>query len=152
MTETNHKEFMQHAYEQAKKSYTEGGLPIGAVMVENDKIIGVGHNRRVQDNDPTSHGEMDCFRRVGRRKSYKNITLYTTLSPCMMCAGTIIQFGIPKVVIGENINFSGNIDFLREHGIEVILLNDPVCEKLMNTFIEENPELWFEDIAGRENV
>jgi cytosine/creatinine deaminase len=144
--------FMKVAYEQAHKSYKEGGLPIGAVMAENGQVIGEGHNRRVQDGDPTAHGEMDCFRNVGRRANYQNITLFTTLSPCMMCAGTVVQFGIPRVVIGENKSFSGNIDFLKEHGVDVILLNDPNCESLMSTFISEKPDLWDEDIAGREHV
>jgi cytosine/creatinine deaminase len=148
----NHDYFMKVAYEQAHKSYKEGGLPIGAVMVENGQIIGKGHNRRVQDGDPTAHGEMACFRNVGRRPNYHNVTLFTTLSPCMMCAGTVVQFGVPHVVIGENKSFSGNIDFLKQHGVEVTLLNDPDCESLMRTFISEKPDLWDEDIAGRENV
>ncbi|NTV11614.1 MAG: nucleoside deaminase [Zoogloea sp.] len=152
MTTNDHHRFMQAAYQQALKSYNEGGLPIGAVMVENGEIIGAGHNRRVQDGDPTAHGEMDCFRRVGRRPDYRNVTLYTTLSPCMMCAGTVVQFGIPRVVIGEDQTFPGNMAFLREHGVEVILLNDPECEALMRRFISEKPVLWNEDIAGREHV
>lgn len=152
MSINNHSLFMQLAYQQAVKSYKEGGVPIGAVMVEHNKIIGEGYNRRVQDNDPTSHGEMDCFRRVGRRPGYFDVTLYTTLSPCMMCAGTIVQFGIPRVVIGENKSFAGNIEFLKAHGVDVILLDDPACESLMSTFITNNPKLWNEDIAGREHV
>lgn len=144
--------FMEAAYQQALKSYNEGGLPIGAVMVEDGHVIGAGHNRRVQDGDPTAHGEMDCFRRVGRRPDYQDVTLFTTLSPCMMCAGTIVQFGIPRVVIGENRSFPGNIEFLREHGVDVVLLNDPQCEALMQKFISEQPGLWNEDIAGREHV
>ena len=103
--------FMRAAYEQAVKSYEEGGLPIGAAMVENGVVIAVGHNRRVQDGDPIAHGEMDCLRKAGRRRDYAGITLYTTLSPCMMCAGTILQFGINSVVIGEARNFPGNIEF-----------------------------------------
>ena len=102
MSKNDNQHFMQAAYQQALMSYQEGGLPIGAVMVEHDIVIGAGHNRRVQDGDTIAHGEMDCFRRVGRRPNYQNITLFTTLSPCMMCAGTIVQFGIPRVVIGEN--------------------------------------------------
>lgn len=143
---------MQAAYQQALKSYNEGGLPIGAVMVENGAIIAMGHNRRVQSGDPTAHGEMDCLRAAGRRSRYGNITLYTTLSPCMMCAGTIVQFGIPRVVVGEDRNFKGNIDFLVSHGIDVRLLNDPDCERLMAKFIAEQPTLWDEDIAGNEDV
>jgi cytosine/creatinine deaminase len=152
MSKNDNQYFMQAAYQQALMSYQEGGLPIGAVMVEHDIVIGAGHNRRVQDGDPIAHGEMDCFRRVGRRPNYQNITLFTTLSPCMMCAGTIVQFGIPRVVIGENKSFPGNIEFLREHGVEVVLLNDSQCESLMKRFITEKPNLWEEDIAVREHV
>lgn len=144
--------FLEQAYKQALKSYHEGGLPIGAVMVEGGEVIAEGHNRRVQDGDPTAHGEMDCFRRAGRRQRYENITLYTTLSPCMMCAGTIIQFGIDRVVVGEKENFKGNIDFLRNHGIRVTLMDDEKCKVLMRQFINKSPELWDEDIAGRECV
>ena len=144
--------FMRAALEQALISYHEGGLPIGAVMVENGAIISAGHNRRVQDGDPTAHGEMDCLRKAGRRARYDSVTLYTTLSPCMMCTGTVLQFGIRKVVIGEDRNFSGNIALLRSHGVDVVLLNDPDCIALMRRFITERPELWDEDIAGREEV
>ena len=143
---------MKMALEEATISYNEGGLPIGAVMVESGKVIATGHNRRIQDDDPIAHGEMDCFRRAGRRSRYNDITIYTTLSPCMMCSGTILQFGVPRVVIGENQNFPGNIDFLRDHGVEVVLLNDPGCISLMSRFIAEHPELWDEDIAGRTDV
>jgi creatinine deaminase len=144
--------FMRAAFEQALTSYHEGGLPIGAVMVENGVIVSAGHNRRVQNGDPTAHGEMDCLRRAGRRPRYDGVTLYTTLSPCMMCTGTIIQFGIKRVVIGENQNFPGNIEFLRSHGVDAVLLNDAECIALMKRFIAERPEVWDEDIAGRENV
>ena len=144
--------FMRAAFEQALISYHEGGLPIGAVMVEDGAIISAGHNRRVQDGDPTAHGEMDCLRKAGRRARYDSVTLYTTLSPCMMCTGTVLQFGIRKVVIGEDRNFSGNIALLRSHGVDVVLLNDPDCIALMRRFITERPELWDEDIAGREDV
>ena len=145
-----HRAFMRAAFEQALKSYNEGGLPIGAVMVENGAIVSAGHNRRVQDGDPMAHGEMDCLRRAGRRARYDGVTLYTTLSPCMMCAGTVVQFGIPAVVVGEDQNFPGNLEFLRAHGIEIVLLNDPECLSLMQRFIRERPELWDEDIAGRQ--
>ena len=144
--------FLAKAFDQAQKSYDEGGLPIGAAMVENGTLIGVGHNRRVQDGDPTAHGEMDCFRRVGRRPDYRGVSLYTTLSPCMMCAGTIVQFGIGRVVVGEDRSFPGNLDFLREHGVEVELVDDARCTQLMQRFIREQPALWNEDIAGRERV
>jgi creatinine deaminase len=143
---------MRSAYGQALKSYDEGGLPIGAEMVENGEMIAVGHNRRVQDGDPIAHGEMDCLRKAGRRADYAGVTLYTTLSPCMMCSGTIVQFGIKSVVVGEAKNFPGNIGFLQQHGVDVVLLNDPDCTELMARFIRERLELWFEDIAGREKV
>jgi creatinine deaminase len=145
-------EFMTAALEQAEKSYREGGLPIGAVMVEEKRIVARGHNKRVQEGDPIAHGEMDCLRNGGRRSRYDNVTLYTTLSPCMMCSGTILQFGIPRVVVGEEVSFPGNIEFLRRHGVEVRLLDDGRCKDLMQRFIREKPELWDEDIAGRERV
>jgi len=146
------KTFMRLAFEEALKSYHEGGLPIGAVMAEEGHIIASGHNNRVQNGDPTAHGEIDCFRKAGRRTQYKTVTLYTTLSPCMMCSGTILQFGIGRVVVGENHNFPGNIDFLRERGVEIHVLNDTDCRELMKRFIKEKPDLWNEDIAGRTNV
>lgn len=143
---------MKLAYEQALASYREGGLPIGAVMVEDGTVVAAGHNRRVQEGDPTAHGEMDCFRRAGRRPRYDAVTLYTTLSPCMMCSGTILQFGVPRVVIGEDLNFPGNPELLREHGVDVVVVDDPECIALMRRFIAEKPELWDEDIAGRTRV
>ncbi|HEX7181507.1 MAG TPA: nucleoside deaminase [Thermoanaerobaculia bacterium] len=145
-------DFMTLALEQAEKSYREGGLPIGAVMVEEGRVVGRGHNKRVQEGDPIAHGEMDCLRNAGRRRRYDTITMYTTLSPCMMCSGTILQFGIPRVVVGEDVSFPGNLDFLRQHGVEVRLLNDERCIGLMQRFIQEKPEVWDEDIAGRERV
>jgi cytosine/creatinine deaminase len=151
-TDRNDAEHLRAAFEQALKSYNEGGLPIGAVMVERGEVIARGHNRRVQDGDPTAHGEMDCLRRAGRRGRYDQVTLYTTLSPCMMCAGTIVQFGIGRVVIGEDRNFPGNAGFLRDHGVDVRLLDDPDCVELMARFIRERPDLWDEDIAGRTRV
>lgn len=144
--------FLRLAFEQALKSYSEGGLPIGAVLIKNGQLVAQGHNRRVQEGDPIAHGEMDCLRRAGRQPSYSNMTLYTTLSPCMMCSGTVVQFGIPRVVVGENSNFPGNLDFLRSHGVEVLLVEDPQCIELMRRFISERPDLWDEDIAGRTNV
>lgn len=148
----NHNYFMQKAYEQALAGYQEGGLPIGAVMVDynTNEIIAEGRNRREQENDPIAHGEMDCIRKAGRRKRYDNIILYTTLSPCMMCSGTIVQFGIKKVVVGEDVNFKGNIDFLRSNGVDVTLLDDQNCKDLISRFIKEKPELWDEDIAGND--
>jgi cytosine deaminase len=139
--------FMDIALSEATKGYEEGGVPIGAVLTEDGQVIARGHNRRVQAGDPTAHGEMDCLRAAGRRVSYRNTVLYTTLSPCMMCAGTIVQFKIPRVVIGDDNNFSGNIDFLRGRGVEVVVVQSRRCVELMRRFIEEKPELWNEDIA-----
>ncbi len=144
------KKFMRLAYEEAKAGYEEGGVPVGAVMVENGKVIGRGRNRRVQDDNPVSHGETDCMKNTGRRPDYSKVTMYTTLSPCMMCTGTIIQFGIGRVVIGEDKNFPGNIGFLRQRGVEVTLVDDQDCIELMHKFIAERPDLWYEDIAGNE--
>jgi creatinine deaminase len=149
MAEISLQNLMRLAWEQAKKSYDEGGLPIGAILTDGDRVIGAGHNRRVQDGDPTAHGEMACLRNAGRRPDYRGLTLFTTLSPCMMCAGTIVQFGIPKVVVGENESFTGNMEFLKEHGVEVVLMDDPDCKALMQQFIREKPDLWDEDIVGR---
>ena len=143
--------FMKLAYAQALKSYQEGGLPIGAVLTEKGQVLAAGHNRRVQDGDPIAHGEIDCLRKAGRRPRYDHTTLYTTLSPCMMCSGAILQFGISRVVVGEDRNFPGNIDFLRSRGVDAVLLDDASCIALMRRFIEEHPTLWDEDIAGREH-
>ena len=144
--ENYNKEHYKATLEQALKGLNEGGIPIGAVLVKDNEIIGRGHNQRVQKDNPILHGEMDCFQNTGRQKSYKGTTLYTTLSPCMMCSGTIVQFKIPKVVIGENINFDGNIEFLKSRGVEVVLLNDAQTISMMKKFIDENDALWNEDI------
>lgn len=135
------------AYELALKSYEDGGCPIGSVLARGSEILGEGHNQRVQKGDPIAHGEMDALRNAGRQASYAGTTLYTSLSPCMMCAGTIVQFKIPRVVVAENTTFGGNEDFLRERGVEVVVLDDPRCIALMRRFIAEQPALWNEDIA-----
>ena len=135
------------AITQASKSASEGGIPIGAVLVDDHGVVAVGYNRRVQDGNPIAHGEMDCLRNAGRRKDYRDVTLYTTLTPCMMCAGTIVQFKIPRVVIGENRTFRGNEEFLRAHGVEVTVLDEPRCVAIMQKFQSEHPDLWKEDIA-----
>ena len=139
--------FLRLAYDEAKRGYDEGGCPIGSVLAEGERLIASGRNRRVQDGDPIAHGEMDCLRRAGRQKSYRRMTLYTSLSPCMMCTGTIIQFGIPRVVVGEAVNFPGNPELLRQRGVEVVIADDPDCITLMRRFIAEKPQLWAEDIA-----
>jgi len=139
--------FMKLALQEAELGLAEGGVPIGAVMVEEGMVIGRGHNRRVQDGNPVSHGETDCMKNAGHRPSYRGVTMYTTLSPCMMCTGTILQFGIRRVVIGEAQNFGGNIDFLTSKGTDVTVLDDPDCIAMMSKFIREKPAIWFEDIA-----
>jgi cytosine/creatinine deaminase len=146
-TDDDHR-FMRAALDEARRGYDEGGVPVGSVLVENGRLVARGHNRRVQEGDPIAHGEMDCLRRAGRRPHYRNTTLYTTLSPCMMCTGTILQFGIPRVVVGERANFEGNGAFLAERGVDVVVLDDADCIDLMARFIRERPELWNEDIAG----
>lgn len=138
------------AYDEGKAGFDEGGCPIGSVLAEGDRVIAQGRNQRVQAGDPIAHGEMDCLRKAGRQRSYRQMTLYTSLSPCMMCSGTIVQFGIPRVVIGEATNFAGNPDFLRDRGVDVIIADDADCIALMKRFIEQRPELWYEDIMALE--
>ena len=120
MSETDHR-FLMVAYEEALAGFEEGGCPIGSVLAEGDRMLGRGRNQRVQQGDPIAHGEMECLRRAGRQNSYRRMTLYTSLSPCMMCTGTIVQFGIPRVVIGENKTFGGNEEVLRSRGVEVLI-------------------------------
>jgi cytosine deaminase len=132
----------------ALKGYEEGGVPVGSLLARGGEVVAEGWNRRVQMGDPIAHGEMDCLRNAGRQRSYGDTTLYTSLSPCMMCAGTIVQFNIPAVVILENRNFGGNEDFLRAHGVAVAIVDDRRCVELMARFIAERPDLWNEDIGG----
>lgn len=139
-------EFMQLAIDEAKKGRSEGGIPIGSVLVKEGKLIARGHNKRVQESNPILHGEMDCLNNAGRIGSYRNTVIYSTLMPCYMCAGTIVQFKIPKVIVGESKTFSGAREFMESHGVEVIDLNLPECINMMDDFIREKPELWNEDI------
>ena len=139
-------QLIEKAFEEAKTSFDAGGLPIGAALARDGQLISTGHNQRVQAGDPIAHGEMDCLRKAGRQKSYGNMTLYTSLSPCMMCAGTIVQFKIPRIVINDTQNFGGNENFLREHGVDVVDVAHPASIELMARFISENPKLWNEDI------
>lgn len=139
--------FMAAAIEEARKGLAEGGIPIGSVLVKNNEIIGKGHNKRVQENNPVIHAEIDCLRNAGRIGVYSNTTLYSTLMPCYLCAGASVQFGIKKVIAGEDETFSGAREFMESHGIEVINLNLDECKRLMKEFIELNPDLWFEDIG-----
>lgn len=138
---------MQEAINQAKISLREGGIPIGSVLVRNNEIISVGHNQRVQKKNPILHGEMDCLLNAGRQSSYRDCVIYSTLMPCYMCGGTIVQFNIPKVIVGENKTFEGSLDFMQSHGVEVVNLMLDECIELMEDFIKEHPELWWEDIG-----
>lgn len=141
--------FIKEAIDEANISLNEGGIPIGSVLVYDGKIIGRGHNKRVQKDSVVLHGEMDALENTGRLPAsiYKKCTLYTTLSPCPMCSGAILLYGIPKVVIGENKTFLGSESLLRENGVEVVVLDNKDCKNLMNLFIEAKPELWNEDIG-----
>ena len=142
-------EFMKAAIEEAEKGLREGGIPIGSVLVYSGHIIGRGHNRRIQKNSAILHGEMDALENAGRHPAsvYQNSVIYTTLSPCSMCSGAILLYGIPKVIIGENQTFLGEEDLLRSRGVSVTLLQDPTCVRLMRDFIHANPSLWNEDIG-----
>ncbi|MCO7187721.1 MULTISPECIES: nucleoside deaminase [unclassified Pseudoalteromonas] len=141
--------FLAAAIEEAKKGLDEGGIPIGSVLVHKGQIIGRGHNQRVQKGSTVLHGEMDALENAGRLSAavYKECTLYTTLSPCPMCSGTVMLYGIPKVVIGENKNFMGNEALLRENGVELDVRQDPECITMMDEFIKARPDLWNEDIG-----
>ena len=142
-------QFYIEALAQAKKSLSEGGIPIGSVLVHQNRIIGKGHNKRVQNGSVVLHGEMDALENAQRQPAsvYKESIIYTTLSPCPMCTGAILLYGIPKVVIGENITFQGAEELLKANGVEVIVLNDPESIQIMTDFIKERPELWNEDIG-----
>ncbi|GIW75959.1 MAG: hypothetical protein KatS3mg104_1022 [Phycisphaerae bacterium] len=146
--------FLQAAIEQARQGLSEGGLPIGSVLVRNGQIIGRGYNRRVQHGDPMAHAEIDCLSNAGRQSTYADTILYSTLMPCFLCSGAAVQFKIPKIVVGDSVNFPGgesrwgrSVDLLRSAGIEVIDLHDPVCIDMMKTFIAQHPTLWNEDIG-----
>ena len=141
--------FLNEAIKEAKRGLKEGGIPIGSVIVYKNKIIGRGHNKRVQEGSVVLHGEMDALENAGRQKAavYRNCVLYTTLSPCPMCSGTILLYGIPKVVIGENKTFMGEEALLKSRGVKIEVLNDEECIKMMTNFIKKKPELWNEDIG-----
>ncbi|MEO6085181.1 MAG: nucleoside deaminase [Umezawaea sp.] len=144
----NPQEMLAVAVEEAKAGLAEGGIPIGAALFDaNGTVLGRGHNRRVQDGDASTHGETAAFRNAGRRASYRDTIMVTTLSPCWYCSGLVRQFGISHVVIGEATTFSGGHDWLAEHGVGITVLDDPECVALMTDFIEKRPELWFEDIG-----
>lgn len=140
-------DFMQEAISEAKQGLQEGGIPIGSVLIKDGEILGRGHNKRVQDGDPVTHAEIDCLRNAGRVGTYKDTTLYSTLMPCYLCAGAVVQFGIKKVIVGESATFPGAKEFMESHGVEVIDLNLDECKQLMSEFIHNNPQLWNEDIG-----
>jgi cytosine/creatinine deaminase len=142
--------FLEAAINEAKQGLSERGIPIGSVLIIDGKIVGRGHNRRVQNGSAILHAEMDCIENAGRLRSgdYRRAVLYSTLSPCDMCSGTALLYGIPKIVVGENQTFRGPEDYLRSRGIELIILNDAECIRLMTDFIRAHPDLWHEDIGS----
>lgn len=139
--------FMQAAVEQAQKGRKEGGIPIGSVLVKDGEVIARGHNRRVQHGDPMAHAEINCLQEAGRIGNYKGTVLYSTLMPCYLCAGAVVQFKIPKVIVGESRTFPGAKEFMESHGVEVIDLDLQDCVDMMEDFIADKPELWNEDIG-----
>ncbi len=143
------REMMALAVGQARVSLDAGGVPVGAVLATGGQILAAGHNERVQRGDPVAHGEIACLRNAGRRPSYHDTTLYTTLSPCQMCSGAILLFQIPRVVVGEAESFEGDLGFLADRGVEIVLLEDEDCVAAMREFQQRYPEVWSEDIGGR---
>ena len=145
-------QFLQEAIAQAKKGLAQGGIPIGSVLVIDGRIVGRGHNQRVQKGSTVLHAEMDCLENAGRLNAsdYRRATLYSTLSPCDMCSGTVLLYGIRKIVVGENRTFRGPEDYVRSRGVEIVVLDNLECRQLMQRFIKENPELWNEDIGVAE--
>ena len=140
---------MDVALAEARAGLAVGGVPVGAALAAGGRLVASGHNERVQSGDPIAHGEMSCLRNAGRQASYREMTLYTTLSPCQMCTGAILLFQIPRVVVGEATTFAGDLDFLRSKGVTVVLANDERCVGVMQEFQERFPEVWSEDIGGR---
>ena len=139
---------LQVAIEEARQGSAEGGIPVGAALFDlQGGLLGRGHNRRVQDDDPSIHGETDAFRKAGRQRSYRNTIMVTTLAPCWYCSGLVRQFNIGTVVVGESVTFKGGVDWLRENGVSVIDLNSRECFELLGEFIEKHPEIWNEDIG-----
>jgi cytosine deaminase len=143
------REMMALALGQARVSLDAGGVPVGAVLAAGGQVLAAGHNERVQRGDPVAHGEIACLRNAGRRPAYDDTTLYTTLSPCQMCSGAILLFQIPRVVVGEAQTFEGDLDFLADRGVEIVLLEDEACVAAMREFQQRYPQVWSEDIGGR---
>src|SRR5688500_8956786 len=140
-------EFMRIAIEEARLGLSEGGIPIGSSLARDGKLLGRGHNRRVQHGDPIAHAEIDCLHNAGRVGNYAGTVIYSTLMPCYLCAGAVVQFGIKKVIVGEDETFAGAREFMQSHGVEVIDLDLEECKQLMRDFIAKNPQLWNEDIG-----
>lgn len=148
MTPPMDEEMLKVAIEEARQGLDEGGIPIGAALFDSaGQLLGRGHNRRVQEDDPSVHGETDAFRKAGRQRSYRDKIMVTTLAPCWYCSGLVRQFGIGKVIVGESVNFRGGIDWLRENGVEVVDMSSGECIEMLATFIKEHPEVWNEDIG-----
>ena len=139
---------LEIAIEEARQGLAEGGIPIGAALFDSEgRLLGRGHNRRIQENDPSIHGETDAFRRAGRQRTYRDKIMVTTLAPCWYCSGLVRQFGISTVIAGESVNFRGGVDWLRENGVNVIDLHSPECIELLADYIRKNPAIWNEDIG-----
>ena len=148
MDQTKYEAMLQVALEEARRGFAEGGIPIGAAMfTEDGELVSRGHNRRVQEDDPSIHGETDAFRKAGRQRSYRKLTMVTTLAPCWYCCGLVRQFGIGTVVVGESRTFQGGADWLRENGVQVIDLDNAECRELLERYIAAYPEVWNEDIG-----
>ena len=149
----DHQKMLDVAIEEAKLGLAEGGIPIGAALFDSDgKLLGRGHNRRVQENDPSIHGETDAFRKAGRQRSYRNTIMVTTLAPCWYCSGLVRQFNIGTVIVGESVNFQGGIEWLRENGIAVIDMNSAECVEMLDRYITKNAEVWNEDIGEQSDL
>ena len=148
MSLTDFEQMLRIAIDEARQGLAEGGIPIGAALFDSGgNLLGRGHNRRIQENDPSIHGETDAFRRAGRHRTYRDKIMVTTLAPCWYCSGLVRQFGIPTVVVGESVNFQGGIDWLRENGVNVVDLHSADCINLLAAYIRENPAIWNEDIG-----
>src|SRR6476619_5569171 len=148
MQKLSNEQMLEIAIEEARLGLAEGGIPIGAALFDGDgNLLGRGHNRRVQENDPSIHGETDAFRKAGRQRSYRNTIMVTTLAPCWYCSGLVRQFNIGTVIVGESVNFQGGIDWLRENGVEVVDLASKECIEMLRNYVEANPDVWNEDIG-----
>lgn len=147
-TNTDYQRMLQVALDQARAGLAEGGIPIGAALFSRSgELLGAGHNRRIQEDDPSVHGETDAFRKAGRQRSYRDKIMVTTLAPCWYCSGLVLQFRIGMVIVGESVNFAGGVDWLREKGVEVVDLASPECIDMLAQYIQEHPEIWNEDIG-----